>query len=67
LPKACSPSSLRVYNVVSPRNISSTYIPDNNAILDVIPQDVPAYYWNDVEAPQGIRFNMNLKARFTVR
>jgi hypothetical protein len=67
VPEACSPSSLRDYNVVSLGNISSTYIPENDAILDVIPRDVPGYYWNNVEAPQGPRLGMNIKAIFAVK
>jgi hypothetical protein len=33
----------------------------------VIPRDVPGCYWNDVEAPQGPRLRMNLKAIFAVK
>jgi hypothetical protein len=65
--EAFSPSSLRTYNVVSPGKISSTYVPDKDAILDVIPRDVPGYFWNHVEAPPGPRLRMNLKAIFVIK
>jgi hypothetical protein len=52
---------------VSLGKISSTYVPDNGAISDVIPRDVPGCYWNDAEAPQGLRLRMSLKAIFTVK
>jgi hypothetical protein len=67
VPEAYSPSSLRTYNVISPGKISSTYVPNNDVISDVIPRDVPGCFWNDVEAPQGPRLGMNLKAIFAIK
>jgi hypothetical protein len=41
--------------------------PENGAISDVIPRDVPGCQWNDVEAPWGLRIRVNLKFMLTLK